>query len=148
MKPWHSQPKGLLPFDEDIVKPQRHIFSSSTWLFDHQPVQREGTEARYGYASNESSMSLGKVGQRARVQQSEIQHREHPLVSRGAETSENFLYTAARLRSMPSSALLNVEDCCDLANTVLVEYSEGGGPSLERNLDILNRLNEVTTAIS
>jgi hypothetical protein len=141
MECWHSQPTTLPPHDKHDAMPQKHTIVPSI-LFYNQPEQRLETQANYRCAMNESTMSYGEKRQPATVPQSEEQQGELSSVLRGAETSEIFLYTAARLRSMPSIPPA-LEECCDFANAILNEFSEGGGPSLERNLDILNRLNEV-----
>jgi hypothetical protein len=109
-----------------------HIHETLTWP-DRKSVQTNWNETSCG---DEKKQHVGNF---------EVFHATLPPMPRGTETAEEFLYTAAKLRTMPSP-LPAIEVCAEMAKAVLAEIAEGGGPSLERNLDILNRLNEVNHA--
>jgi hypothetical protein len=119
-----------------------HIHETLTWP-DRKSVQTNWNET--SSEEDESSRSCRVDEKKQHVGNFEVFHATLPPMPRGTETAEEFLYTAAKLRTMPSP-LPAIEVCAEMAKAVLAEIAEGGGPSLERNLDILNRLNEVNHA--
>lgn len=136
MEPRHLPPPPPPPRAEEVRMQLWHI--QETWP-DRQSVHTNEIET--SSEEDESSSSSGDE-KRQRVGDFQMLQMKTPPMPRGTETAEDFLFRAAACRTMPSP-LPDIEVCAEMANAVLAEIAEGGGPSLERNLDILNRLNEV-----